>query len=127
MGRFYPGPKVKMQLSRNYFSSTIARIILHNEKFEKVVTLTLTGNRDLVAQNGLSFLIIKGKPYYDGRMEIQFQAKTRAHSSVKSAYICNLKSPKCTQKEISKEVEKRVNQVCQDLSRKVNGLGPILY
>ena len=36
MSRFFPGPKVKMRLSNNYFPSILAESVLKHEKpFEK--------------------------------------------------------------------------------------------
>lgn len=124
MSRFFPGPKVKMKLSNNYFPSILAESALKHEKpFEKIISISMAGDREITRQYGVSYVLFKVEEYVDGRVAVSVKVKSQKSESISKTRIWDLKSPKSSKKNIEKEISKSVNEVCQDFIEKVNGIG----
>jgi len=120
MNKIFSGPQIKIQLSSRYSPDRVAEIILHNEPFEKIVSITLLGKAKDICRYGKVYILVKGTTYQNGRIEAQFVVKSQAFESIRETHIWDLKSFKSTKANISKEVDKSVNKVCQDFCRRIN-------
>lgn len=124
MSRFFPGPKVKMQLSRNYFPSKLAEAILkYDDSFEKIISISLVGDREILRKHGVSFVLFKAEKFFDGRISASIVAKSQSINSISKTKIWDLKSPKSSQKAIEKDISNMINEVCQDFIQRINGIG----
>ncbi len=120
MNKVFFGPQIKVQLSSRYSPDRVAEIILHNEPFEKIVSITLIGKARDICRYGKVYILIKGIECQNGRIEVRINIKSQAFDSITSTYYWDLKSPKASKANISKEVDKAVMDVCNAFCRRIN-------